>query len=138
MPGIVIPTDAAQPSERLRRLPGELSRQRASATSPTPSTCPGRIDEALVDFLSGADIMIYDCMYTDAEFDHFRGYGHSTWEEGVRLCEAAGVRRLVIFHHRPGRDDDGPAADRGGGAGALPGRDRRRAPALNSCLEDMI
>ena len=50
--------------------------------------------------------MIYDCMYTDAEFDHFRGYGHSTWEEGVRLCEAAGVKRLVIFHHRPGRDDD--------------------------------
>ena len=33
------------------------------------------------------------------------GFGHSTWEEGVRLCEAAGVKRLVIFHHRPGRDD---------------------------------
>ena len=57
-------------------------------------------------FLNGADIMIYDCMYTDAEFDHYRGYGHSTWEEGVRLCEAAGVKRLVIFHHRPGRDDE--------------------------------
>ena len=50
--------------------------------------------------------MIYDCMYTDAEFDHYRGYGHSTWEEGVRLCEAAGVKQLVIFHHRPGRDDE--------------------------------
>ena len=50
-------------------------------------------------------MMIYDCMYTDAEFERFRGYGHSTWEQGVRLCEAAGVERLVIFHHRPGRDD---------------------------------
>jgi phosphoribosyl 1,2-cyclic phosphodiesterase len=67
---------------------------------------PGRPDDKLLGFLSGADMMIYDCMYTDEEFDHYRGYGHSTWEEGVRLCEAAGVKRLVIFHHRPGRDDE--------------------------------
>jgi len=66
----------------------------------------GRMDGKLIDFISGADAIIYDCMYTDAEFSHFRGYGHSTWEEGVRLCEAAGVKRLVIFHHRPGRNDD--------------------------------
>jgi phosphoribosyl 1,2-cyclic phosphodiesterase len=66
---------------------------------------PGEQDEALVDFIRQADIVIYDCTYTDAEFEHYRGYGHSTWEEGVRLCEAAGVPRLVIFHHRPGRDD---------------------------------
>jgi phosphoribosyl 1,2-cyclic phosphodiesterase len=68
---------------------------------------PGRLDEAILAAIRGADIMIYDCMYTDAEFDPCRGYGHSTWEEGVRLCEAAGVGRLVIFHHRPGRDDAG-------------------------------
>ena len=80
---------------------------------------PGREDEKLVAFLNGADILIYDCMYTEAEFDHYRGYGHSTWEEGVRLCEVAGVKRLVIFHHRPGRDDDDLRADRGGGAGPV-------------------
>jgi phosphoribosyl 1,2-cyclic phosphodiesterase len=66
---------------------------------------PGDRSEAVLSLIGGADMMIYDCMYTDAEFDHYRGYGHSTWEEGVRLCEAAGVPRLVIFHHRPGRDD---------------------------------
>jgi len=63
-------------------------------------------DPDLTTLVRGADIMIYDCMYTDEEFDHYRGYGHSTWEEGVRLCEAAGVGRLVIFHHRPGRGDE--------------------------------
>jgi ribonuclease BN (tRNA processing enzyme) len=67
---------------------------------------PGRENTELLTFLRGADILIYDCMYTEAEFDHFRGYGHSTWEEGVRLCEKSGAKRLVIFHHRPGRDDD--------------------------------
>lgn len=68
---------------------------------------PGTPSEAVLSLARGADMMIYDCMYTDAEFDHFRGYGHSTWQEGVRLCEASGVQRLVIFHHRPGRDDAG-------------------------------
>ena len=67
---------------------------------------PGHPDPDLLAMLQGAQILIYDCMYTDAEFDSCRGFGHSTWEEGVRLCEAAGVERLVIFHHRPGRDDD--------------------------------
>ncbi len=67
---------------------------------------PGHPDEALLAMLQGAQILIYDCMYTDAEFEHHKGFGHSTWNEGVRLCEAAGVERLVIFHHRPGRNDD--------------------------------
>lgn len=68
---------------------------------------PGRSNEALLAAVRNADILIYDCMYTEAEFEPCRGYGHSTWEEGVRLCEAAGVKRLVLFHHRPGRDDEG-------------------------------
>ena len=68
---------------------------------------PGRQDQTILAAIQGADMMIYDCAYEDAEFDPCRGYGHSTWEEGVRLCEAAGVARLVVFHHRPGRDDAG-------------------------------
>jgi phosphoribosyl 1,2-cyclic phosphodiesterase len=66
----------------------------------------GEDNADLLTFLKDADIFIYDCMYTDAEFEHFRGYGHSTWEEGVRLCEKASVKSFVIFHHRPGRDDE--------------------------------
>lgn len=66
---------------------------------------PGHPDENILQAIAGADMMIYDCMYTDAEFGPSRGFGHSTWEEGVRLCEAAGVKQLVIFHHRPGRTD---------------------------------
>lgn len=66
---------------------------------------PGAANEELQAFVKDADILIYDSMYTDSEFDHYRGYGHSTWEEGVRLSQTAGVKRLVLFHHRPGRDD---------------------------------
>jgi phosphoribosyl 1,2-cyclic phosphodiesterase len=61
----------------------------------------GRIDEKLIGFISGADAIIYDRI-TDVEFSHFRGYGHSIREEGVRLCEAAGSAPGDL-HHRPGR-----------------------------------
>ncbi|WP_082529295.1 MBL fold metallo-hydrolase [Aurantimonas sp. Leaf443] len=66
---------------------------------------PGRPSEAILAFVEGCDVMIYDSMYTDAEFPAYRGYGHSTWEEGVRLCRAARVGALVIHHHDISRDD---------------------------------
>ena len=34
-----------------------------------------------------------------------RGFGHSTWQQGVKLCEAAGARSLALFHHDPVRTD---------------------------------
>lgn len=57
-------------------------------------------------FAAGADVLIYDATYTDAEYPAYRGWGHSTWQQGVALAEAAGVGRLVLFHHDPSRDDD--------------------------------
>ncbi len=62
-------------------------------------------DEKLIEFVRGADLMIYDGTYTDAEFPQFSNYGHSTWQEGVRISKAAKVKRYCIFHHRPSRDD---------------------------------
>ncbi|MFO1048979.1 MAG: MBL fold metallo-hydrolase [Geminicoccaceae bacterium] len=67
---------------------------------------PGNPDGAILDLISGADLVIYDATYTDDEFAKFRGWGHSTWQEGMRLCEAAGARRLVAFHHDPEHDDE--------------------------------
>ena len=66
----------------------------------------GSIDQTIVDLCRGADIMVYDSAYTDAEYPSFRGWGHSTWQEGVRIADAAGVGTLAVFHHDPGHDDD--------------------------------
>jgi ribonuclease BN (tRNA processing enzyme) len=49
--------------------------------------------------------MIYDSSYTDAEYPRYKGWGHSTWQEGVRVAEAAGVGTLAIFHHDPSHFD---------------------------------
>ena len=68
---------------------------------------PGAPDRNILGLIEGADVVIYDCMYTDAEYAQgHAGWGHSTWEEGVRLCKAAGAKRLVVFHHDPDHDDN--------------------------------
>jgi phosphoribosyl 1,2-cyclic phosphodiesterase len=66
---------------------------------------PGDLDEDVLGLIAGADLVIYDSTYTDAEFPAHVGWGHSTWQQGVRLCEAAGAHRLAIFHHDPSHDD---------------------------------
>ncbi|MBI1244659.1 MAG: MBL fold metallo-hydrolase [Alphaproteobacteria bacterium] len=66
---------------------------------------PGKPDENILGLIAGADLVIYDSTYTDDEFPAHVGWGHSTWQEGVRLADRAGAKRLVIFHHDPSHDD---------------------------------
>jgi phosphoribosyl 1,2-cyclic phosphodiesterase len=62
-------------------------------------------DPRVTALIAGADLVIYDCTYTDEEYPHYKGWGHSTWQEGIRVCEAAGAKQLAIFHHDPSHDD---------------------------------
>lgn len=66
----------------------------------------GTPDQAVLALIRNADVVVYDSMFTDDEFGTYVGWGHSTWQEGARLCQAAGAKTLVIFHHLPERDDD--------------------------------
>jgi phosphoribosyl 1,2-cyclic phosphodiesterase len=75
---------------------------------------PGRPDANVLKLIEGADIVVYDSTYTDQEYPAHVGWGHSTWQEGVRLAEKAGAKRLAIYHHDPDHDDafmDQVAAD---------------------------
>lgn len=67
---------------------------------------PGQPDENILALIEGADLMIYDSTYTDDEFPGKVNWGHSSWQEGVRLARKAGVGQLAIFHHDPDHDDD--------------------------------
>ena len=66
---------------------------------------PGKPDQNILGLIEGADLVLYDSTYSDEEFPTKVGWGHSTWQEGIRLCRAAGARRLGIFHHDPDHDD---------------------------------
>ena len=59
----------------------------------------------LTGMISAADILVYDAMFSDEEYPAYRGWGHSTWQEGMRLAERCNVGTYVAFHHQPGHDD---------------------------------
>ena len=59
----------------------------------------------LTEFVRGADLVIYDGMFSETEYLRCRGWGHSTWQKGVDLCRAADVAGLAIFHLHPQHDD---------------------------------
>ena len=66
---------------------------------------PGQIDHAHLSLARGVDLLIFDSTYTEAEIAARRGWGHSTWNDGIRLANEAGARTLCLFHHDPSHDD---------------------------------
>jgi phosphoribosyl 1,2-cyclic phosphodiesterase len=59
-----------------------------------------------VDFLRDADVVIFDAMYSMLEAISVKAdWGHSSNVVGVELCQMAGARHLVLFHHEPANDD---------------------------------
>jgi phosphoribosyl 1,2-cyclic phosphodiesterase len=66
---------------------------------------PNELDRTVLSLIQDADLMIYDSTYTDEEFPVYAGWGHSTWQQGVRLADAGQVKRLAVFHHDPDHDD---------------------------------
>ena len=53
-----------------------------------------------------ADVMVYDSAYTTEEYPKFKGWGHSTWEEAIKVAEAAEVKQTFLFHHDPSHGDE--------------------------------
>lgn len=64
------------------------------------------VDPAVVALCDGADALIHDAQFTPAEFAAKPHWGHCTPEYAVAVAAAAGVRRLVLFHHDPAHDDE--------------------------------
>jgi len=65
-------------------------------------------DDKLLSLAGGADVLFYDAQYLPEEYEtKKRGWGHSTWEEAVKLAKRAEVGQLILTSHDPSRDDDG-------------------------------
>jgi phosphoribosyl 1,2-cyclic phosphodiesterase len=59
-----------------------------------------------VEFSYGADLLIHDAEFTPEEYAGTRGWGHSSFPDAIRLSSEAKVKKLGLFHHNPGRDDE--------------------------------
>jgi phosphoribosyl 1,2-cyclic phosphodiesterase len=64
------------------------------------------LDKNLKQFAHGADVFIYDAQYSPEQLASSRkGWGHSSWLEGVKIVREAKARNLILFHHDPDSRD---------------------------------
>lgn len=65
-----------------------------------------QLDASLRELAAGADVFINDAQYSPEQLASTRrGWGHSSWLEGVRVAREAGAKTLVLFHHDPDSTD---------------------------------
>jgi phosphoribosyl 1,2-cyclic phosphodiesterase len=62
-------------------------------------------NEKIRQFIKGADIVIHDAQYKQAEYKDHMGWGHCTYEQVVQYTAGIDIKKLVLFHHDPSRKD---------------------------------
>ncbi|MCB9744857.1 MAG: MBL fold metallo-hydrolase [Alphaproteobacteria bacterium] len=67
---------------------------------------PPAAERQVLDAMKGADVVIFDTMFTFDEYLEKMTWGHAYPEYAVALCKEAGVKHLVMFHHAPDASDD--------------------------------
>jgi phosphoribosyl 1,2-cyclic phosphodiesterase len=64
------------------------------------------LDKSLRELAAGADIFINDAQFTPAQLaGNRKGWGHSSWREGVNVAREVRAKTLVLFHHDPDSTD---------------------------------
>jgi phosphoribosyl 1,2-cyclic phosphodiesterase len=53
-----------------------------------------------------ASTLIHDCQYTDAEYPHHLGWGHSPIADALQFGRRVEAEKLILFHHDPLHTDD--------------------------------
>jgi phosphoribosyl 1,2-cyclic phosphodiesterase len=67
----------------------------------------GQLTEGVMELADGADLLIHDTHFRhESEAITFEDWGHSCWEQAVRVAEMAKVDMLALFHYAPELLDD--------------------------------
>ncbi|NKN37533.1 MBL fold metallo-hydrolase [Agrobacterium sp. a22-2] len=104
-PGVVLRTD------RLRHPGGAVGYRiefagKVVAIITDTEHVPGELDEHVLALVDGADLLLYDSAYCDDEMRKYNGFGHSSWQQAIRLGEAAGVQTIGMIHHSFFHEDE--------------------------------
>lgn len=64
------------------------------------------LERNLKELATGADVFINDAQYSPEQLAGAKkGWGHSSWLEGVKIAEEVGAKNLFLFHHDPDASD---------------------------------
>jgi len=77
-----------------------------SVTYSTDTEHNSKIDENIYKAALNTDVFIYDCNFTEEEYLKRKGWGHSTWVEGIKIAKAANVKKFIMWHHDSLHNDE--------------------------------
>jgi hypothetical protein len=64
------------------------------------------LEKNLRELAEGADIFVNDAQFTPTQLASTKkGWGHSSWKEGVKIAKEVDAKTLVLFHHDPDSTD---------------------------------
>ncbi|MEM7323967.1 MAG: MBL fold metallo-hydrolase [Actinomycetota bacterium] len=64
------------------------------------------VSETVVEICKDVDVLIHDAQYDPDEFAMKFNWGHCTVEYAVAVAQATKAKRLLLFHHDPGHNDE--------------------------------
>jgi len=71
-----------------------------------PGVGSSDVAPSALELCAGADLVIHDAQYTDAEFATKADWGHCTIDYAIAVAAQAGAKTVALFHHDPCHDDD--------------------------------
>ena len=89
----LFPTDSADPG-----YDAEAASEGAAAAQEE--------NDKVLQFFSGADVLVHDTQYTAEELEKHLGWGHCSYEYAIDAASRAKVKKLVLTHHDPTRTDE--------------------------------
>lgn len=88
-------------------------------------------DLNLRELARNADVLIYDSQFSHDDLGaEKKGWGHSSWEDGVAICRETGVKQFILFHHDPDAND--------AAVGRLEEKARAAFPRSRAAFEGMV
>ncbi len=64
-----------------------------------------QMKRGLATFAQGGSLLIWDASYMEEELPLRRGWGHSSWQEGVAMRRSAGAAKVLMSHFSSGYTD---------------------------------
>jgi ribonuclease BN (tRNA processing enzyme) len=66
----------------------------------------GEVNDSVVAFSKDCDLLVHDAQFTDAEYEHKKGWGHSCFGQALKNATRINARHTLLTHHDPKRDDE--------------------------------
>lgn len=69
------------------------------------TTKPITPKEDFVNFCKDASYLVHDAQFTEDEYKTRKGWGHSTFEQAIKLARDSGAKNIGLSHHDPNTED---------------------------------